>query len=100
MNCFKEYLAYLRDNPEGYWFKRKLYGYGWTPATKEGWLILGIYLIFVLGLVLIVSPELAEENIMSHILIPVAVATLLLIIISWRKGEPLKWQWGSQKKQK
>jgi hypothetical protein len=32
MKLFKEYTDYLKDNPQGYWFKRKLYGWGWTPA--------------------------------------------------------------------
>lgn len=26
MNYFKKYKEYLKDNPKGYWFKRKLYG--------------------------------------------------------------------------
>jgi hypothetical protein len=30
---FKRQLDYLRNNPQRYWFKRKLYGWGWTPAT-------------------------------------------------------------------
>ena len=28
----KEYIAYLKDNPQGYWFKARLYGWGWAPA--------------------------------------------------------------------
>ena len=30
---FKEYI---RNNPKGYWFKRKLYGWGWFPVKWEG----------------------------------------------------------------
>jgi len=36
----KEYIAYLKDNPQGYWFKAKLYGWGWDPAIWQGWLVL------------------------------------------------------------
>ena len=32
---FKNYLDYIRDNPKGYWFKRKPFGYGWTPVKWQ-----------------------------------------------------------------
>jgi len=25
------------------WFKAKRYGWGWTPACWQGWLVLGVY---------------------------------------------------------
>ena len=28
MSIFKNYREYYKNNPEGYWFKRKLYGWG------------------------------------------------------------------------
>lgn len=50
MNLIKDHIDYLKDNPEGYWFKRKLYGYGWTPARPAGWLTLFVYLgVLLLG---------------------------------------------------
>ena len=49
MNIFKKYSEYLRDNPEGYWFKRKLYGWGWTPARWQGWVVLVVYIIGVMA---------------------------------------------------
>lgn len=97
MNCFREYVRYIKDNPEGYWFKRKLYGYGWTPARREGWLVLLGYLVFVLGLVILQAPNTSDEDVISNIVIPVAIATILLVVISWKKGEPLKWQWGKSR---
>jgi hypothetical protein len=33
---FKKYIEYLKDNPQGYWFKRKVWGWGWTPVTWQG----------------------------------------------------------------
>jgi len=44
--CFKNYIEYFRDNPNQYWFKRKLYGWGWTPVKWQGWLVLFIWIIF------------------------------------------------------
>ncbi|MCA9357082.1 hypothetical protein H6784_04425 [Candidatus Nomurabacteria bacterium] len=96
MNCIEEYVAYLKDNPEGYWFKRKLYGFGWTPAKREGWIVLGLYLAFVLGLIFFVPVELREVKPIINIVLPVLIATLIFIIIAYRTGESLKWQWGNK----
>ena len=49
MKLIQDHIEYLKDNPEGYWFKRKLYGYGWTPATREGWFVLVVYIAVVLA---------------------------------------------------
>jgi len=43
----KEYIKYLKDNPEGYWFKAKLYGFGWAPAAWQGWLVLFVYIVAI-----------------------------------------------------
>ncbi|HYC83050.1 MAG TPA: hypothetical protein VEB60_00680, partial [Candidatus Paceibacterota bacterium] len=37
------YLRYAKDNPQRLWFKRKLYGWGWTPVTWQGWLAVLAY---------------------------------------------------------
>ena len=44
---YKEIIKYLKDNPKGYWFKSKLYGYGWTPAKWQGWLVLFLFLALI-----------------------------------------------------
>ena len=94
MNLFDEYVAYLKDNPDGYWFKAKLYGIGWMPAKKQGWAVLGMYLLFVLGLVLLAPNMVNDEQAMTHVMVPIFVATALLLAIVLRTGEPLKWHWG------
>jgi len=99
MNCWKEYIEYLKDNPKGYWFRRKMYGYGWTPAKPAGWITVGIYLLFLVGLIIYQNTLGAFDNdeFPTTFISLVAVATILLIVISWRTGEPLKWQWGKKK---
>ncbi len=42
---FKKYLDYIRDNPHGYWFKRKPFGWGWTPVKWQGWLVILVYIV-------------------------------------------------------
>jgi len=39
MQFFNDYIEYVRDNPRRYWFKRKLFGWGWTPVTRQGWAV-------------------------------------------------------------
>lgn len=99
MKLLNEHIIYLKDNPGGYWFKRKLYGFGWTPATKQGWLVLGAYLILILGFVIYSTPIVSEEETVTKIVLPIAVGTLLFLTIMWRTGEPLKWQWGKKEDQ-
>ena len=94
MSFIEEYKTYLQDNPQGYWFKRKLYGFGWIPATKQGWGLLGTYLFFVIGLAVWAEQNLVDAQLVSHFLVPVLAATLLLLLTAYRTGEPLRWQWG------
>lgn len=94
MHLLEEYIAYIKDNPEGYWFKRKLYGFGWVPARRAGWLTLGAYLAFVFGLIAIVPPDLPAAAVVHTVVLPIVSATLLMVAVAWRTGEPLRWQWG------
>jgi hypothetical protein len=96
MSLITEYKAYLQNNPEGYWFKRKLYGFGWIPATTRGWGVLGVYVFFVIGLSLWSESNVADSQAVTHIIAPMLLVTLLLLVITYKTGEPLKWQWGKK----
>lgn len=99
MKCWREYIEYLKDNPEGYWFKGKLYGYGWTPAKPAGWLVTILYVILLLSFAFYSeSSGLVEESPARFITVVFAV-TSLLIAICWKTGEPLKWRWGRENKE-
>lgn len=91
----KKYVQYLKNNPQNYWFKRKLFGWGWTPATWQGWLVTVIYVSIVLVIALTVDESItAREMIMPAILL-IGLLTLIFIYIAYKKGEKPKWQWGS-----
>lgn len=95
MTFLKEYSDYLKDNPEGYWFKRKLYGWGWAPARWQGWAITGVYLALVF--VAAFSSSLSVLNLTEEqLLLSLIVLTIIFLIIAWRTGEPPKWQWGNK----
>jgi hypothetical protein len=97
----KEYIAYLKDNPRGYWFKRKLYGWGWVPAKWQGWCIIFLYILLILSLVLVREKDIpgnsdSGSNFLTFAL-PIIVLTTLLIIVAYKKGERPRWQWGKPK---
>ena len=87
------------------WFRRKLYGWGWTPVTWEGWLVILIWVILFIPLIrktlwfssksadfdVIFTPENQLKN-----FIFILISTGILILISYLKGEKPKWQWGKR----
>ncbi len=97
----KEYISYLKDDSKGYWFKRKLYGWGWTPVKWQGWCVILLYILLVLGLVSIRenaipgNPD-SGSNFLTFAL-PIIILTILLIFISYKKGEKPRWQWGKKR---
>lgn len=93
MNIFKEYIAYIKNNPEGYWFKRKMYGWGWTPATWQGWTVILLFLIALIALVWDIDESASFEMVVKEIGLPFVALIILLVVISWRTGEPPKWTW-------
>lgn len=96
MNIWNRYIHYLKNNPDRYWFKRKIFGWGWTPATWEGWLTIAI----ALGAILLIAGtagDIPESDVVRRVLIPVFIVIGLLIGIAYWKGEKPKWMWGIPK---
>lgn len=93
MNIWQQHIAYLKDNPEGYWFKRKLYGWGWTPATKAGWLVTLLFLIFVAVLVVTYEEQLVTLS-DGEFVVGLLAGLLLFLTIVAKTGESPRWQWG------
>lgn len=101
----KKYIEYLRDNPKGYWFKSRMFGWGWTPVKWQGWLVVLVFIVFLLwnGTNLADKPDPASED-LTWFFINIAVAVAVLITICFKTGEKPKWHWGfpdkSDKKEK
>ncbi len=76
-----------------YWFKARRYGWGWTPATWQGWLVMAIYIMLVI-LTFRSDDQLAHSvsdtliNFIPHTL----VLTLIVIFIAYQTGEPPHWR--------
>ncbi|MFC1722260.1 hypothetical protein ACFL0C_01280 [Patescibacteria group bacterium] len=85
----KDYIEYIKDNPKGYWFKSKWFGWGWTPAKWQGWVVTITYLVFVIWV-----STLSEKMNETLFLIIVFLASITLIMIAFLKGDRPKWRWG------
>lgn len=78
------------------WFKAKKYGFGWCPSTWQGWTVVLVYIIIFSILVYIF-----ETNIQKYLIpyiISITTLSLLLVYISYKKGEKASWRWGKKNK--
>lgn len=97
----QQYIKYIKDNPKGYWFKAKWYGWGWVPVTWQGLLVIIVYIAILVtpGILVADSIENAEE--FSQIFLPlIIVSTAALLWICYKKGERPHWSWGTKIKKK
>lgn len=97
----KEYIEYLKDNPQNYWFKAKLYGWGWIPAKWQGWFVVLVYVALIVTLIISRekdipgNPDSGSNFFVSGL--PIILLTALFIFICYKKGEKPRWQWGPKK---
>lgn len=93
----KLYVPYAEDNPQGLWFKRKLYGWGWTPVTWQGWALTFGYIAAILLFAFTVDENSPTREVMFTFVLPTVFLTILFLRIAYKKGEKPKWQWGRDK---
>lgn len=79
------------------WFRAKTYGWGWTPSSWEGWLAIVLYIgaafLYIRGVVdTALDGSGSGTPFYYHLLM--ALATLGLILLGYRKGEKPGWRWG------
>ena len=79
-----------------YWFKRKDYGWGWTPANWQGWSVLAIYLVLEIILAKWLNIDDSDRGVMKFVVVTIGLA-LVLIAVCYKTGEKPKWQWGKKK---
>lgn len=101
----KEYIEYLKDNPQGLWFKARWYGWGWVPVRWQGW-------VSVLAFVLILLANgFYFESKVAVSLYPtdfdlflffgiIFVSIIALFFVCYKKGEWPHWNWGDPRKSK
>lgn len=84
---------------QDYWFKRRRYGYGWTPSTMQGWLVIIAYLVIVIGsaIAFLDAPETTSQRELGMLILILLFSTAGLIKISYKKGPKPMWRWGLKK---
>lgn len=81
-----------------YWFVRKTYGWGWTPASIEGWAVLILYLVCVILPFVAVDQRSHSGSDTLYGWSPyVLIATIALIAVCFCTGESPRWSWGKRK---
>ncbi|MCF7844567.1 MAG: hypothetical protein K9M03_01940 [Kiritimatiellales bacterium] len=93
----QKYTAYLKDNPNDYWFKRKLFGWGWVPVTWQGWIVIIVFIVCLLGFSLTIDEQSPPQEVMFTFILPLVLLTGALVRICYKKGEKPRWQWGLPK---
>lgn len=77
-----------------YWFKNRKLGVGWSPATWEGWLCVGLFALWAVGVaVRFEKLGLPDSAALEQIVFPIFFGVFVLIVVSIRTGEPLKLPW-------
>ncbi len=92
----KKYIAYFKNNPEGYWFKAKIFGWGWTPVTWQGWLITIIFVLMIY-IISVINKAFPSFNNDWPFVLAVIVLAGAFIFIAYKKGEKPSWRWGIPK---
>ena len=79
-NFIKKYMKYLRNNPQNYWFKGKLFGWGWTPVTWQGWFVTLVYVIFLVLLSLTIKENSNIKEVSFRFFLPALLLTIILAL--------------------
>lgn len=88
---------FCMSNKPKYWFKRRRYGYGWTPVTSEGWSIVIVFLLVIIASAQLLLPPRSEGiyTVQLAIFFLILLSVLFFTIgISMAKGPVPKWRWG------
>lgn len=79
-----------------HFFKRKRYGYGWTPVTFGGWLIVALFVAVIVLWSLLMLPSTDTPTLEQGLVY--GAGLLVIIMLMWlvtRKYAPRgKWRWG------
>jgi hypothetical protein len=86
-------------NNQRYWFRAKNYGYGWYPASIEGWIVLAIYIILITILAFNFGQTTqGGNNLLFNFLAETFLLTVILVLICIKTGEKARWKWGKNDK--
>lgn len=93
----------VKEKKDKLWFRAKLYGWGWTPITWQGWLVtLGYVIILIDQATSTISYDKNASaslgDTMIYFGLNFILSTVLLLTICYMKGERPGWRWGGKSK--
>ncbi len=81
------------------WFKAKDYGWGWYPASVEGWLVLGIFVgLIVYDFIRINAQALSVAQTLLIFIPRTIILTIVLLYVCYKTGEKPSWRWTKKTK--
>lgn len=87
----------MTETPKKLWFKRKRYGWGWIPVTWEGWLSVVVFVVLVaLNATRIDGDAHSASDSLLNIIPQTFVLALLLLGLTYWKGEKPRWSWSKE----
>jgi hypothetical protein len=81
---------------ERLWFKAKTFGWGWTPSTWQGWIVILVYAATIAAGAFLFLRHPSTWGWIGYFS-AIAVATALLIAVCFKTGEKPGWRWGDRK---
>lgn len=79
-----------------YWFKRRRYGYGWTPVRWQGWVAVIVCLGVIIASGFLFGSMPYSNELLWLYLNTVLTVIIFLIIIGILKGPAPRWRWGKK----
>ncbi|NCN25420.1 hypothetical protein COT94_01910 [Candidatus Falkowbacteria bacterium CG10_big_fil_rev_8_21_14_0_10_37_14] len=84
----------MKQENKPLWFKRKTYGWGWTPITWQGWLVVVVAIVLI-----IVGGYVGDtDDAPGATFLGAMLAIVVMFIFGYWKGERPRWQWGNDYK--
>lgn len=78
------------------WFKAKHYGWGWYPASWQGWAVILLYIAAVLTASFSVDETVSAGDFSLQFFPMMIALTIFLIVICYISGEAPRWRWGKE----
>lgn len=83
-----------------YWFEPKKYGWGFMPATTEGWLatlVLLTLLLVAMHTNKVLYGVVTPTNTLSFLFDTFMIATVFILVMQSKVKGGLKWRWNGHK---
>ena len=79
-----------------YLFKRRRYGWGWTPVSWQGWVIVFVPLgVIIANAFLLPGENTTALNLLYYLIITFLLVILLILVVAKNSPKP-KWRWGKK----